>query len=933
MTAAGHASSAAGRDAVRERLAAAVDAASARGTAVLLVGEPGSGKTTTLGVVSDLCRSGEFAVLTATGWESESSYSFATLAGLLAPILPLAKTLSPRRKAALEVALGLAEGVGAGSVDVAAAALDLVSAAAASAPVGLLVDDLQWVDPESRHALEFIVRRIADERVLAVFTAREDPLHDPRLDGATRIELEPLTLAEARSLATKLGVGWDPERGRRWLDASGGNPLVLTELLKSGTEVGFGAGRLPGTLERTWGELWAGLSERTRLALFVAAADEASQGRHVRGALEHLSLDSRDLAAAEYLGILDSTGGWPRLRHPLMRSVARERTSLADRTTAFRALADVAADPERAWFVAAAGDQPSDIVIEGLRRAAAMSRAANGFVTAARTLHRAAQFSANGEERASLLLAASTDAFYGGDFALGNELCNSALAETQDPRTYARAAGLACVLGTGVGDGSHTVAVTRAAADRIRDSDPLLAAQTIIQGTLPAASADDLPSMKRCVDDALQLFERAEPPAYPDLPTTALISQALVMTGDLHRAQPHLDQVMQDAARGALDLQSLAFLAQSLVWSERLTEARTLADLAVAFARRAGAPIPLMTALSAASDVSWWTGEWTRGYAEAAAAIAWAEESGAQGIVGFPLAMIIRFDAAMGNPALLRERLDRMKTDVESRGVLGLRTHAAASAGLGALSAGDPTAAVPHLMWAFTHSTQQGLGNDDVVPQATDAAYALARAGRADEALDVARRLEERAASTGLRIPLQAAARVSGLLATDTAKSERRFGEALELASEVAAPYERARTLLALGMRRRRDQRPSAARRPLEEAIAIFDHLGAMPWRAFAAAELAASGGRMPPAAPTPLTSTLSHQEIHIARATADGLSNAEVAETLFLSVKTVEAHLTRIYRKLGIRSRTELTRIVAASGAPQWRLGDKATAARIGDI
>jgi DNA-binding CsgD family transcriptional regulator len=212
------------------------------------------------------------------------------------------------------------------------------------------------------------------------------------------------------------------------------------------------------------------------------------------------------------------------------------------------------------------------------------------------------------------------------------------------------------------------------------------------------------------------------------------------------------------------------------------------------------------------------------------------------------------------------------------------------------------------------------MNNPNVVPMAGDLAEALARVEDRHRCTQILNWLDERAEATGLAYPRGAGCRARGILATDPEEAQRLFAASLAALDEVGPiPFEQARTLLCSGEALRRNRRPVAAREPLHEALVLFESLGARPWAARARAELAASGVKHQRATywfdRHNGLQELSPQELQVARIAGRGQNNVEVAAALFVSRKTVEAHLTRVYRKLGIRSRTELARILLANG------------------
>jgi DNA-binding CsgD family transcriptional regulator len=320
----------------------------------------------------------------------------------------------------------------------------------------------------------------------------------------------------------------------------------------------------------------------------------------------------------------------------------------------------------------------------------------------------------------------------------------------------------------------------------------------------------------------------------------------------------------------------------------------------------------LSLALGLSSELGWWTGEWAPAYADATDSLQWAQELNQTGLIGYGLSLLARIEAARGERKECEAHVERARTDIEPRGMSCQAIYDAAALGLCALTHGELAAAIEHLESAWTLMQAAELGNPDIVPFVGDLAEALARSGAADRAAQILAWLQERADSTGLAYPAAAAARVKGILAADPAEAEAWFGRANLVHHKRPMPFEQARTLLCEGEALRRARRPTAARSPLRHALALFSGLGARPWAARTISELAATGAQIGTRNNSqPALEALSPQELQVARAIGRGLNNAEAAAALFISRKTVEAHLTRAYRKLGIRSRTELTRLL----------------------
>jgi DNA-binding CsgD family transcriptional regulator len=305
--------------------------------------------------------------------------------------------------------------------------------------------------------------------------------------------------------------------------------------------------------------------------------------------------------------------------------------------------------------------------------------------------------------------------------------------------------------------------------------------------------------------------------------------------------------------------------------------------------------------------------------ADATESLQWAQELNQAGLIGYSLSQLSRIEAARGDRERCEAHVERARRDVEPRGVGCLAVYNLAALGLCALSCGELAVAIEHLECAWTAGQAAGLGNPDVVPFAGDLAEALARAGDVERAEQVLDWLQERADTTGLAYPRAAAARARGILARDIAEAEAWFARAGSAHQMRPMPFEHARTLLSEGEALRRAHRPAAARPPLRRALTLFRGLGAWPWLTRTMTELAATGVRADASngtSPSALD-TLSPQELQVAQAVGRGLSNIDAAAALFVSCKTVEAHLTRAYRKLGVRSRTELACLLLRHDLP----------------
>ena len=909
---------------VRERrlLDGLIESAHGGGAAAVIVGEAGVGKTALLMHVADVASKRDLRVLRARGEKSEAVLAFATLADLLLPLREKFAELPQTQRQALEVCLALSSGPAAGPLAACAGALGVLASAADEQPLAVLVDDFQWVDPESRQILLFAARRLAAERIVMVLAVRDEPgAHLPDRD-LPALRVGGLSVTECAELARGLGADISGPALRSLVEQTGGNPLAMLENLAGAADRmgAFEPGQLMlgGVLERAWAWVFEELPEDTRHALFVVATDGVSGGRHVEAALGTLRLSLGSLAPAERRGLVSTADGEIRLRHPLMRPVVVGRTPLWARAAACRALAGAAGGHLRAWYLAAAATGPDDAAAEALAAAAVDARQRNGYGASARTWRRAAELTADHDMRARRLLRAATDAHLAGDSGAAVAWCEDALAQNQDEIFVAEAE---LVLGrarTWAGDPLSALDGLVRAAAVIRPVNPAFAVALLAEATLPAAMAGRVRLVRQVAQQAEELREdtgAAAAGAGASLTVLAMVAEAFIMAGELDHAARYRDeaQALLPSADLVAEQQGAAFLAQGDIWTERYEQGRLRLGAVVDCGRRMGAPAALSLALGLSSELGWWTGRWAAAYADATEALQWAQELNQAGLIGYGLSQLSRIEAARGDRERCQEHVQQARRDVEPQGVGCLAVYNAAALGLCALSCGEVAVAIDHLERAWDVAEAEGLGNPNIVPFAGDLAEALARAGAVERVGQVLAWLQERADATGLAYPRAAAARARGILSQNWAEAETWFARAHSAHQQHPIPFEQARTLLCEGEALRRARRPAAARRPLRQALTIFRGLDARPWAARAMTELCATGVRASARSDssTSVLDSLSPQELQVARAVGRGLNNVEAAAALFVSRKTVEAHLTRAYRKLGVRSRTELTHLL----------------------
>lgn len=916
----------AGRLVGRERevrlLEALVAAAPACGGAAVIRGDAGIGKTVLLEHASAIA---EARSLWVRGVESEAVLPFAAAADLLLPLREFFDHVPAIQRDALEFSLALRAGEPISPLAVCAAALGVLAAAAEAQPLLVLIDDLQWVDPASRQMLLFVARRLAAEHIVMLLTQRDRPGDSDRgtFDIPT-LRVAGLTVEECRALVAAQQIQVSQPVLVKIVEQTGGNPLAVLETVAASTpdSLQCSGGRftrpfLAPSLQRNWAAVIDDLPEATRTALLVLAASQSSAVSEIEPVLIALGGSFADVAPAERIGLVRARDQEVVLRSPLLRSVIVARASLATRLMAYRALAGNAEGHLRAWYLSASASGPDDVVAESLVAAALAARDRNDHQAAGRTWARAAELTVDPSERADRLLSAATDAHVAGEAALALGWCEDALALRVDPCFVADVEVVRGRATTWAGHPLQAIDDMVRAGNAVLPHDAQRAARLFAEAAMPAAMANRVHEMLEVARRSEELYSCCGRASLQSVTMTAVASVLSGQADDGCR-RLGLGERLAVGADPVWDAPFVTMLGQGRVWLEDFDAARPVLGTVLDMARRAGAPWILAVTLGVRAELDWWTGHWASAYADATEALHWGEELQQVGATGFALAALGRIDASRGDVAACRQRMDRALRETVPFGVDCMLVYVPAVLGLAALGAGDLDTATQHLDRAWSVAEEGGLGATNVVPFGGDLVEAHIRAGHTDRAREALCWLEERAAANGLVFPTAAAARCRGLLADDPDLAARHFAEAGRLHQRSRMPFERGRTLLCEAETLRRLRRPAAARPLLREALAIFEGLGARPWAARGETELAATGAR--PA----VRSTggdvdldvLTPQEFQIARTVAEGLNNAEAAAALFVSRKTVEAHLTRVYRKLEVRSRTELARRFAPIAA-----------------
>jgi DNA-binding CsgD family transcriptional regulator len=877
------------------------------GGALVVRGEAGIGKSALLAAAAERAKGSGVRVLSAFGIQSEARLPFAGLHQLLRPVLPRAERLPVRQRAALLSAFGMSDEAPSELFLIGLATLELISDAAEDLPVLLAIEDAHWVDEPSCSVLAFAARRLAAEAAVMLITVRDGPatLFDDA--GLPELRLAGLTEDAARGLLDSRAPGLESGLRERLIVEAAGNPLALVELseaLRSGQLAGgpLVPSRLPLTarLERAFAAQGSGLPAATRSALLAAAADDGSVLREVLAAASALegtgvTVDALAPAVAARLVEIHETG--LRFRHPLVRSAIYQAASVSERQAAHAALADLLWDQpdRRAWHRAAAALGPDEQVAADLDAAAVRAGRRGAIAVAIDALRRAAQLSEDPASQGGRLLRAAEMAFESGRAGLGAELLQATepLDLPSDERTWAsfmreafagagwsgvakldsfvglaermRAAGHAdlavqalyaiairCYWGN---PSQQTRSAVIAAAERlpVPENDPSLIAVL--------ASADPV----QCGAVVNDRISRIAPDA-TDPAAMLLIGYAATAVWAWDRSLAFLD-VAVDGLRAEGRVTSLAQALVSQAWAAMHLAREPLATAAAGEAAGlARETSQLRWAIAAELAQAAVAAE--RGDADAAEAITRQAEAVLLPMGANPLLALAQF--ARGRGAVVQQRYPE--------GIAHLRR---------ILDPADPAYHPFVGTWGLADLVEAAIHIGD-----TDAAAAYVR------------QLESLAVKTAGPL-LQAEAAYARPLASDDDAAEGLYQTALEQGLTNWPGY-RGRMLLWYGVWLRRQRRAAESRAPLRAARDCFDALTFTHLADQARRELRASGessGRRTSEAWDQLTP----QELQIARMAADGMSNREIGQQLYISHRTVGAHLHRIFPKLGITSRSQL--------------------------
>jgi DNA-binding CsgD family transcriptional regulator/tetratricopeptide (TPR) repeat protein len=875
------------------------------GAAVVLSGEPGIGKSALLGAARDLGRQAGFRTLTTVGVEAEAQLPYAGLHQLLRPVMSHADRLPQRQVDALSTAFGADNSAAPEPFLVSLAALNVLVEAAAERPVAILADDVQWLDPQTHDTLAFLARRVTMDPVVIVAAIRVGYPGPLVTAGLPEIEVRPLAEPVAELLLATQDAGMSAWRRNRVLREADGNPLALLELPKAWRDAGepddLAPDLLPVTsrLERSFAGRMTALPPAARDALLIAAVDYGDELPEILAATGVLTGQPVTVDVFEPVvraGLLRLDQARIRFRHPLVRSAVLQAEAAHRRLAANAALAVVLVDQpyRRAWHRAESTTGLDDGVADDLIASATFSIARGAVLSAIRCLERAAQLTTDPGLRGHRLLLAAEHAFGLGRADLVNRLLHAASAYELSTLDKARVQWLSEIFSDGVpGDSGRVMELCRIADDAVRANDYDLALNLLLGAALRCWWADTGPEARAAVARAARRL--------PGMQTDARYLATLAVAEPVLEAATVLEALSAITIEEVGDPDALRLYGMAAHACGHSPLANDFLDRAEAKLRSQGRLGLLTHVLVMEVGIRLTLGTWDRAFAAAEEGRRLGRDTGQtiwDNLVGESRSAALRgeVDEALRLAAITEHdthgmRLNDLLCCVQlARGYawVAVRRYEEAYQELRRLF--DPTDPAYHLRESY--------------PGLMFFVDAAVHTDRHDEARTVLATLEEVALispAPDLRLNLLYARAV---LAED-ADAEPLYQAAL--AENLNRwPWLRARYELAYGTWLRRQRRVAESRLHLRAALVSLELIGAQCWADQARIELRAAGERMAQAS-NGAADLLSPQELQIARLAADGLSNREIGEQLYLSPRTVGSHLYRIFPKLNITSRTQL--------------------------
>ncbi|MFI1976888.1 helix-turn-helix transcriptional regulator [Streptomyces wedmorensis] len=884
------------------------------GTALVLWGDPGIGKSALLEYAAEVCAP-EFTVLTCRGARLESGLAFAALHELLLPLADRIDKLPAPQAGALRGALGYSTEP-ADRFLIGVAVLTLVAERSEVQPMLIIADDAQWMDESTTQCLAFVARRLRDEPVVMLLTGHNDPASGP-WEKLPALEVRGLGDPDAQLLAAAAAPDTDRAVIERAVRTAGGNPLALQELpavLESGeaTRSALASEEIAAgpRLRHAFSTRLEGLSAPARAALLIVAAEELGDRNLVRQASAVLRIGATGWDEALRSGLLTmKAGDHIRFRHPLIRAVVYEEAPLADREASHRALASVLTGERqselRAWHLAAAVEAaggPDEEVAQLLEKAAIRAWECGGSAAAARALRRAADLSPSTADVARRLGLAARAAWLAGEVGVAREMLRRTEMVADEPTVAELSDGLRGVIDFAHGD--QEVAYRHLLRDMGLVTDPR---QVFHLGSLAVRAAWSAGRSGLQVA-ALRQLEGALPDVgFPNADLLPLLhewwSEGAEEANVAHRMPD--DEAISRLSDGNWRLLPPTPLASAWGIEQPLEEVwrRRTERL-----RRVDEPMPLALALAQAVTLDIARGAWTRGRAHAEEGLQIAEEIGAGHVASQCRNCLGWLDAAQGDAAAVSAAAGRTLELSVPTAARALSAAAYWNLGMSALFAGRGEEALDRLVRLSEpgHHAAHPTFAILAAPDAIEAAVQTGQRKTAHRQLHLLQRWAERTAAPWT---VSAAHLGHALLASD-GTAEDCFQQALDVPGAGIRPFPYARTRMLYGEWLRRARRRTDARIQLSAAAETFQRLNAGPLLARTRTEQELTGQRV--RADPPVHSTqmiLTPQELRVARLAAEGLTNREIGARLLISPRTVGHHLSNVFPKLGISSRSDLAR------------------------
>jgi DNA-binding CsgD family transcriptional regulator len=886
--------------------AALADALDGRSRVVVLRGEAGIGKSALLEHLTD--RLEGWRVARAVGVEAELELAYSGLHQICSPMLDELERLPGPQREALASVFGLSTGAAPNRFLVGLATLTLFAEIAEERPLACLVDDAHWLDHASEQILAFVARRLLAERVVIVCTARTDVDDNRAFAGLPELPIGGLDDSDARSLLLSNMPGpIDAAVCQQIITESHGNPLALIELTRVANVGEFAGGfgtpasdGVTGTIERAYVQRIDALPAQARLLLVLAAAEPLGDRSLLDRAAEILGIELDELAPAVDAGLV-SVGARVEFAHPLARSAAYRSAGFEDRSRIHAALAeatDPRSDPDRrAWHHARATPGPDEAIARELVESAARARRRGGVGAAAAFFKRAVELTQDPSLRAERAVTAAQLSFQAGAFDRALDAVAIAEAGELDEFGQAQADLVRAHVRLVRGYGDDAAPLLMRAAKRLEPFDAELAQGAYLAAYGSATAAAHLGQDGNLLELCHAIEELPFPEGAGDPARLLLEGLARMHTDDSTVAMP----ILKRAATAVAELPAddvlrwgwLAPMASQAAWDSDAASA--IFERNATIVREAGALAELPIYISSVGLDRAWRGD----LAGARLLVAESETVAAATGSRLPPFAALRLHALEGDEhegvALIDATIEQ--GEASGQGLAVRVAQWAASVLYNGLARYED--AFSAAQQAADNATYIGMW---ALPELVEAAV---RVGRIEPAQDAIHRLAERTRAAGTDWALGTEARSRALLG-DADEAAGLYEEAIERLGRTSLRPELARAHLLYGEWLRREGRRVASREQLRTAHDMFGEMGMQAFAGRARRELAGTGEharRRDPHAREGLTA----QEEQIARLARDGLSNREIAGTLYLSSRTVEWHLRKVFMKLDIGSRGEL--------------------------